>query len=267
MSARESVQIRVGLFVFAGVFLAMIIIFLLGGEKQLFSRQYALQAFFEDISGLRIGAPVQLAGVRVGVVDRIRFSRELGEKKVQARLSIEKEFQERIRRDSLATINTQGLLGDKIVSISVGSPDQEVLKNGDLIVTEERPSLFAIAEKGGAIMENINRAARSVTKVLEEVEKGEGLLHTLVYESKEKPVAADFSAMARELSVASRELREVLQKVNRGEGTIGALLADQSLYDDLRRLFGKLERNRLLRSIIRGRIRDLGLEKAGSKDP
>jgi len=267
MQSRESQQIRVGIFVFAGVFLAMVIIFLLGGEKQLFKRQYTLVSSFKDISGLRPGAQVLLAGVGVGMVDRIAFSEALGDKKVEVRLAVNKEYQERIRRDSIAAINTQGLLGDKIVVISLGSEAEEILKDGDVIQSEERPSLFTIAEKGGAIMDNVNNAAKAVTHILGEVEKGEGLLHTLIYETEERPVARDFSQMAKELRVASRELREVLQRINRGEGTVGALVADPSLYYDLRRLFGKLERNRLLRHVIRSRIRDLEMEKIDSDSP
>ncbi len=261
MEPRESIQIRVGLFVFAGVFLAMILIFLLGSEKQLFKRQYALTAFFQDISGLRVGAQVQLAGLNAGMVDRIALAPELGDRKVQIRLSIDKAFQERIRRDSIATINTQGLLGDKIVSVSLGGADEEILKDGETIKSEERPSLFSIAEKGGAIMENINKAAKAVTGVLDEVEKGKGLVHTLIYESEDRPVGRDFAELAANLRDASKDLRQVLRKVNKGEGTIGAFLTDPSLYYDLRRLFSKVERNKILMHVIRSRVRDLELEK------
>ncbi len=248
---RESHQVRVGIFVFAGVFLAMIIIFLLGGEKQLFKRQYSLTAYFADISGLRVGAQVQLAGVNVGFVEKIAFSQILGEKKVESRLSINREYQERICRDSIASINTQGLLGDKIVAISLGSSEEEVLKDGEIISSEERPSLFTIAEKGGAIMENINNAAKSISRILEPMDKG--------------GVGKNFAEIASELRTASKEIREITQKINRGEGTIGALVTDPSLYEDVRRLFGKLERNRLLRSIIRSRIRDQNLQNTSKE--
>lgn len=265
MEHHDSSQMRVGLFVFAGVFLAMVAIFFLGSNKQLFKRQYNLTTTFEDISGLRVGGQVQLAGLVVGMVDRISFAQVLGDKKVQVRLNINKEFQERICSDSLATINTQGLLGDKIIFISPGNPDKSVLQDGDFLPSEERPSLFTIAEKGGDIMDNINKASKELIQVLQEIEKGDGLLHTLVYESKSRPVGQDFSETAKELKVASKELKEILQKVNRGEGTIGALLADPSVYNDIRRLFGKLERNNLLRHVIRSRIRDLELEKSIQK--
>lgn len=264
MISHESTQVKVGIFVFTGVFLAMIIIFLLGGKNQLFERQYSLQTSFENISGLRVGAQVQLAGLQVGTVDQIALGEDLGEKKVWVRLSINKSFQDRLRKDSIAAINTQGLLGDKIVSIGLGSPDQEVLKDGDILASEERPSLFSMAEKGGAIIGNIDKAAKAITRVVDQVEEGEGLLHTLLYEEKDKPVAHDFAQMAGELSRASHEIREITQKINRGEGTIGALLADPSVYNDIRRLFGKLERNSLLRNVIRSRIRDLEMEKSAS---
>ncbi len=260
--SHESTQVKVGIFVFSGVLIAMVIIFLLGGKNQLFERQYSLQASFQDISGLRVGAPVQLAGLRIGMVEKISLGEDLEEKKIWVSLAISKSFQNRIRADSVASITTQGLLGDKTVSISIGSPGNEILKNGEIIKSEERPSLFSIAEKGGAIMGNIDKAAKGVARLLEHVETGEGLLHTLIYEEEDKPVARDIAQMARELSLASREVRQIMQKVNRGEGTIGALLADPSVYNDIRRLFGKLERNSLLRHVIRSRIRDLELEKS-----
>lgn len=267
MQPRESAPVKVGIFVFAGVFLAMAVIFVLGSEKQFFKRQYSLVAYFEDISGLRVGAQVQLAGLGVGMVERIALGQDLEDKKVRVRLSINKEFQDRIRKDSVATITTQGLLGDKFVSVSLGSPEKEILKEGDLLASEERPSIYSIAEKGGAIMDNIGKAAKSVSKVLDEVEGGKGLLHTLIYETKDRPVGADFAAMAEHLKFASRDLRHILQKVNKGEGTIGAFLTDPSLYYDIRRLFARVERNKILTHIIRSRVRDLELEEVSPASP
>ena len=113
-------------------------------------------------------------------------------------------------------------------------------------------------------MANINQAAKAVTRIVEETEKGNGLLHAMIYDSKERPMARDFSEMAHELSIASREFREIVERINRGEGTVGALISDPAVYDDIRRLFGRLERNKLLRHIIRSRLRDRDFEKDSS---
>jgi len=261
MNARESTPVKVGIFVFAGVFLAMTIIFMLGSEKQLFKRQYSLEASFKDISGLRVGAQVQLAGLNVGMVDGISFGHVLGDKMVHVRLSINKDYQDRIRKDSLASISTQGLLGDKFISLSLGTPDQEILKDGDVIASEEHASLFTIAEKAGNVIDSVDKASKSINKLLDEVSGGEGLLHTLIYETKERPVGANFAATSEEIKDASKDLRQILQKINRGEGTIGAFLQDPSLYYDIRRLFARVERNKILSHVIRSRIRDLEMEK------
>lgn len=256
-----STPIKVGVFVFAGVFLAMVVIFILGSEQQLFKRQYSLVTTFNDISGLRVGAQVQLAGLNIGMVENVSFPDDLGDKKVIVRLEVNKEFQDRIRKDSIAEINTQGLLGDKYISISLGTPPNEILQDGDALVSQEKTSFAEIIEKSGAFIDDLSKAAQSATEVLDEVREGEGLLHTLIYETEERPVGRDFAEITKELKGVSREMRQIVQKINKGEGTVGAFLQDPSLYYDIRRLFAKVERNKILTHVIRSRVRDLELEK------
>ncbi len=261
MSLRDSAQVRVGIFVFAGVFLAMATIFLLGGERQLFKRQYRLKANFTDISGLRVGAGVQLAGVNVGTVERIIFSPEINQKKIEVRLSISRDFQERIRQDSTVSIHTQGLLGDKIIFISVGSPNQPVLDDWAEILSADKGGLSNLAETGDDMIKDAQRAVQSLGRILTEVEKGHGLVHSLIYETDQQPMGRDFAELTSQLKEASRELNQILKKINKGEGTVGALLQDPSLYYDIRRLFSKVERNKILTHIIRSRVKDPDVAK------
>lgn len=264
MNKKESTPVKVGIFVFAGVFLAMLVIFLLGSEKQIFKRQYVLVTTFSDISGLRAGAQVQLAGLNVGMVDRISFARDLGDKRVEVRLAVNKEFQDRIRSDSTAMISTQGLLGDKYVSVSLGTPPNPVLQDGETLKTDEKQGFEAVIGKANKVMEKLDTGIDSVNGILKELQTGNGLLHSLIYETDERPLGRDFAATAAELKNMSRDLRQITSKINRGEGTVGAFLQDPSLYYDIRRLFARVERNKILTHIIRSRVRDLELEKSGS---
>ena len=279
MLDKEKTQIKVGMFVFAGLLLAMYAIFMIGGEKQLFEPQYKLITSFKDISGLRIGAPVQLAGLKVGFVDKIRFSTELTKKDIELTLRVNKKFQDRIRSDSVATINTQGLLGDKFVYISVGSENEPILNNGDVLEGKETASIYNLAEKGGEIMEDVKEASKSARKffedmylgkedvramlrsmknIINEMEKGEGLIHAMVYDPKGKEVVSDIAAsmqmlrdvigraneddikngevsgILKNIRTASKDFKEVMEKVNSGEGTIGGLIADPAMHNDLR---------------------------------
>lgn len=299
MLDKEKIQIKVGIFVMAGLILAMYIIFMIGGESQLFRSQYTLKTTFKDISGLRVGAPVQLAGYKVGFVDSINFPKDLAKKEIELSLKIDKKFQDRIRSDSTATINTQGLLGDKFIYISVGSLEQPVLNNKEGLIAKDTVSIFNLVEKGGEIMDDVREASHSARKffedmytskedvrsilhsmksVIQQAENGEGLLHQLLYDPKGKEVVkklassmdsldsimsradetdkktGEVSGMLKDLRIASKEFKELVQRINRGEGTIGGLVNDPAMYNDMRSLFGRANRNKLLKSVVRSTL-------------
>ncbi len=261
MYSRESTSIKVGIFIFSGLFLAMAVIFILGGQKQLFKRHYELTTSFKDISGLRVGAPVLLAGVSVGMVDEIGIAPDPNKKEVLIYLTVNRQFQDRIRQDSRASLSTQGLLGDKFVLISLGDQAQRKLEDGEFIPSVEGASVNAAVEKFTKVADVAEETIQTLKRLFHEVETGNGLIHDVIYETPDRALAANVSAATRELKTASKELSRILQKINRGEGTIGALMTDPSVYNDIRRLFARVERNKILSHVIRSRARDLELEK------
>jgi phospholipid/cholesterol/gamma-HCH transport system substrate-binding protein len=293
-------ELRVGLFVFVALLLGMITLFQVGSQREMFANQYTLYANFQDISGLRIGASVQLAGLDVGFVDDIRFPKDILIREITVVMRINKKYQERIRADSVATVNTQGLLGDKFIYISVGSEDQAVLKDKGVIKSKETVSIFALAEKAGDIMDNISEAAkainsmlksvegekegdfkasiRSLRKSIEQIEKGKGVLHALIYDPKGEKIISDLgdtissikditagisedtkektAGLVSNLRRASADLKEIMGSIRRGEGTLGMLIRDPALYNDLRTLLGRANRNALMKSVVRATLRE-----------
>lgn len=296
MVTQRITDFRVGLFVTAGLLLAMAVIFMLGGEDRLFERHYTIYANFESVSGLRIGAPVQVAGLRVGYVDNIKVPKTLQERMMTVVMRIRSRYQALIRGDSMATIETQGLLGDKYIYVSMGSEAQPVIADKGIVPSEETASIFALADKAGAIMDDIGKAADSLTEMLssvkgtkgegdlkasiksirttlEQIEKGKGLLHAVIFDPKGERAISDLaetlaatrdiatgadkkgaSGLITNLRAASVDLKQILDQIRRGEGTLGKLVTDPALYDDLRSLFGKANRNKLLRAVVRTTI-------------
>lgn len=313
MPRKGLTEFRVGVFVVAGLVLAMMIIFMIGGEHRLFERHYTLYANFDDISGLRVGAPVQLAGMQVGYVDKIVLPKDMEARHMTVVLKVQRQYQERIRQDSLATIETQGLLGDKFIYISMGSEAQAVIADKGIIASKETTSIFSLADKAGSIMDDIRGASDSIAELLgtvkekkgdgdlkatiksirntvEQIEKGKGFAHALIYDSKGEQTMSDiadtvrairdiasgakqsskgeFGGFVTNLRQASLDLKQILEQVKRGEGTLGKLVSDPSLYDDLRGLFGRVNRNRLLRAVVRSTIsendKQLGVEQSST---
>jgi phospholipid/cholesterol/gamma-HCH transport system substrate-binding protein len=293
-------EVRVGIFIVVSLLLVMIVLFQVGGQHEMFQRQYIIYTNFQDISGLRIGASVQLAGLNVGAVDDIRFPKELLKKEITVVLRIHRKYQDRIREDSVATINTQGLLGDKYIHISVGSESSPLIPDRGIISSRETTSIFALAEKAGTIMDDISQASKtvadmfktvegekggdlkasiqSIRKSLEQIEKGKGLLHAIIYEPKGEEIISNLAetmktvkdissgmelegkqktaGLITNLRHVSEDLREITGSIRRGEGTMGMLVRDPGLYNDLRTLFGRVNRNVLLKAVVRATLRE-----------
>jgi phospholipid/cholesterol/gamma-HCH transport system substrate-binding protein len=268
-------EFRVGIFVTVGVLLAMMIIFMLGSESRFFHRQYTIYANFDDISGLRAGAPVQLAGVKVGHVDGIKVPKDLEMKEITVVMRINRKYMKRIRMDSSASIETQGLLGDKFIYVTMGSETEPIIPNKGIIQSKTTKSIFALGDKAGDIMDNISDASKAIKDMLEQVEDGEGLMHALIYDPKGEQIVGDLAHAMRavrdvvqqadeegtagilvNMRKASADLRSILASVRRGEGTLGKLVTDPTLYNDMRALFGRANRNVLLRSVVRSTIEE-----------
>lgn len=248
-------QIQVGMFVVVGLMLLMTVIFLLGSEKRLFERQYTLVSHFEDISGLRLGAPVQLAGINVGTVENILFDDQIVKKNVKVIMKISTRFKDRIHEDSVASIVTQGLLGDRMVSVTVGSPEKKVLEGGDELMAVSPTGFTELMTKGDELVNNVNKVAKNVNALLEEVKEGKGALHELIYNPKGGQMVDDAGLVASNLKEVTHNASQISGKINRGEGTIGALVNDPSLFNDMKTLLGKANRNKLIKAVIRETLR------------
>src|SRR4051812_28504100 len=122
MKIHHGDTLRAGVFVLLGVIVFTFAIFALGQKSGLFTRRTTLYVSFSDISGMTVGTPVRLAGLEVGSVAELSFPAELDQKRTLVRLVVQTKYMNRIREDSRAFIGSNGLLGDKIVNISMGDP-------------------------------------------------------------------------------------------------------------------------------------------------
>jgi phospholipid/cholesterol/gamma-HCH transport system substrate-binding protein len=244
----RATKLRVGIFVLVtlGVFLA--VIYMLGARARLFEARFTVFAEFTEVGGLQEGATVRLAGVQIGRVARVELPAQPGGK-VRVAMRIAKQFADRIRKDSEARIQTQGLLGDRIVEITVGSaataavPAGQTLRSRDpveisnvigesagvvrsvAVLSENLRQVAEQFQKSG-VMDELGDTVRSARKVAEQVgriadraEKGPGLAHTLIYE---EPIAL---RRANDLITGAQA---IIARVERGEGALGALTSAES---------------------------------------
>jgi len=143
------IKLRVGIFVFFLLLLFIAFVLTIGTQTHLFEERYTLRAAFRDVQGLTVGAPVRLAGLTIGVVQGVTFSSDAADPRVHVGVTIDREFQPRIREDSEATIGTVGLVGDKVFEITVGSDTAGILQSGEFLETKEPVDFARLMAQGG----------------------------------------------------------------------------------------------------------------------
>lgn len=275
MIDEKTLHVRVGIFVTAGILLAMVIIFMIGSERAWFESKYRLYSTFSDVSGVGPGAAVSLAGMRIGSVARVHFPEDLERKEVIVELQLARDFQDRIRADSEASIVTQGLLGDKQVIITVGGAEAEPLKDGEHIQSKAAGDFASIGKNASELIVDVSDVMKEFKTALDNAKEGKGVLHALLYDPEGGELISDISAGVRSfrrlahrfekedvgramanLEQASRDIKIITGQIRRGEGTVGGLLTDASIYNDLRSLFGRANRNVVLKGVVRSMLRE-----------
>lgn len=248
--------VRAGLFIAFGIALALLVVFVIGKERNLFDEENTYTGAFENVDGLQFDSPVRLGGVTVGRVTSIKFGSDLGDKRIIVTMEVVKKYEERIRKDSVARITNRGVLGDKAVDISIGSPDQAVMKDKAELVTGSSGDISSILKATGEIIDNtvnitrdlktgvasytnpqmvgdVAEVLKSAKNIMHEVEGGKGVLHMLVYDkgvtNDVKAVLTQVSASAVKLDSAINRVDGLLADVKQGDGTLHALIYDKQV--------------------------------------
>ena len=221
-------EIWAGTFVLAALLLFGLFIWVLGSERQIFARQGDYYVSFSDVKGLSEGAPVRLGGLTIGRVSKISFAPSYKIPLIWVTLLINDQYRERIRTDSLVTIETQGLLGDRFVNISMTGSGLE-LKPGSNLKSQEPADISEVLAKAGVIVDNttkisenvskylgtgkedllsdLSKSAKSLTDILTQIQSGDGVLHKLIYQEHEQGTVENLAKTAQDLSAVAHELR------------------------------------------------------------
>lgn len=230
----RKLQVKVGAFVVGTLLLAVGMLFLLGEKKQVFESRATLTARFERIEGLVEGAPVRLAGVNVGTVSRVGFAHDPYDPRVVVKFEVSKDALARMHTDSIARIGSQGLLGDKIIEISVGTPGREQPTTGSELATVEPADFDRLMAQAGKILEraqevavNVQRASdaladpktieslqgslRSAHHLLLAAEKGPGLAHAIFYDPR---TAHDARQLVSRVDRLAEHVDEGVEKID-----------------------------------------------------
>jgi phospholipid/cholesterol/gamma-HCH transport system substrate-binding protein len=193
---------RLGAFIVATLAILVVGVFIIGGKQYLFSSTYQLKAQFDNVVGLDAGGDVRVGGVHSGTVRNIVLPHKPGEK-VTVIMDLGKSTHEIIKQDSVATIETEGLLGNQFLAISFGSAGSGNVRDGDLIKSQPPLEMADLFQKTSDILDSSQQAIQNATR-------------------------------------ATANLDSISAKIDRGQGTAGALVNDKALYTNLEQTSGAM---------------------------
>jgi phospholipid/cholesterol/gamma-HCH transport system substrate-binding protein len=228
-------EIKVGLLFLSALLVLSVGVFLVGERSHLFSFKNRYFVRFETVSGLSEGNPVQLNGVTVGRVERIVLPERVDEKLLTVWIAVDRRYVDRVRQDSLGRIKTLGLLGDKYVEITSGSPDSTQIPAGGEIPTAPATDVDKLIASGGDVVDNVVAISYSLRIILARMEAGEGILGELTTDN-------EAGRRAKEALVATLDsIQQIGSKIERGEGTLAQLINDDRLVEQLNRTLKRAE--------------------------
>jgi phospholipid/cholesterol/gamma-HCH transport system substrate-binding protein len=216
-------QVKVGIFIIVAILLAVGGILMMGDQIKFFAPKGKISVVMTDVAGLKKGAPVWLAGVGVGIVTDIRFHAPARNNDVEMVLQVDRESLKKIGKDSVITVKTRGLMGEKYVDITPSRLNGEQAEH--LLYGTPVARLDDVMQKAGSAFDRLNG-------LMDKMERGEGSLGRFTRDPK----------LYDNLVVLTGELHSFASSVNQGEGTLGKLSKSDEPYNRLLSLLENADR-------------------------
>lgn len=259
---------KLGLFIFIGSFLIVLSIFTIGNKDSIFVDTVTINSKFENVEGLKTGAPVRLSGFTIGSVSNIVLSGDsLGT--VIVTMNIEKTLHHFIRLDSEASIVTEGLVGKKVVAIQPGSPSLAIVGEGSFLKSKTPLNITQVIEDTQAIIVYVRDLTKDLADIVHKVNEGDGSIGKLVNNNELYEAAVDITISAQtslntitekmdeiaglivttnntaskvfsDIDTSMVAIKNIVKRVEQGKGSIGKMISDTDSYDSIKVMVANL---------------------------
>lgn len=220
--------IAIGVFVIGGLLLFAVALFEIGDRRLLFAREFTVDAAFTEITGLQPGAPVRVGGMAAGEVVSIGIPASPSGRFV-VRMRVREALQGLVRTDSVASIQTDGFVGNRFVRISAGSETAEVLADGGTIPGREPFDFNDVLQRASNAVDEISATVRDLREGVEQVlttidETARNANHVFA------TIAPDIETITGSSARLAEDASRIAAGIREGRGTLGRLVNDDEIY-------------------------------------
>ncbi len=225
-------QLKVGLTVVAASITLGVLIFLMSGTGGIFTKKIQLKSYFDNANGLRVGAPVRLAGVDIGNVTRIRVVQDRTKQRtpVEVIMKVNTRYSFNLRKDSLTLLSTAGVLGETYIDIDSSQSKAPQAVEGDVLPSREVPDFSDMVRSGQGTLQNMDALLKRLDRIIAFVESGQGSVGKLIYDP----------TLYNRLAATVNEFQGLVNQVAQGQGTVGKLFSDDELYEKANAMVDKM---------------------------
>lgn len=233
MDQETSNTIRLGVFVTLGIILFMTAIYLIGSKNNIFSSTFQVTALFKEVNGLRGGNTVRFRGIDIGTVTDVRV---INDSSVMVTMAIEDEIKKNLKKSDMASIGTDGLMGNTLINIRTGNLPAGTIEEHDTLKSVQPVPLNEIVDKLQVSNNNIaviTEELKKTTKKINDKNSITNLLSDSLIKKNIEQTILHIKISSTNFSRVSSDLSKIVKNIKNGKGTMGAVLMDTTLGKEL----------------------------------
>jgi len=225
-------QLKVGITVIVASVTLGFLLFLMSGTAGLFTPRLTVKSYFDNAEGLRVGAPVRLSGVDIGNVTKISIVHDKPLTPVEVTVKVSTKYGFGLRRDSVTSLETAGVLGETFLDIDSSQAVGPQLQDGDTLPTQVHPDFNQVVRASQSTLQNMDALLKRADRILAFAESGKGSLGKLIYDP----------LLYNRFSDTVAECQKIVAQVGNGEGSLGRLISRNDAYDKFIATLDKMDK-------------------------
>lgn len=239
MANQSENNIKLGAFVLAGLLALIFALYMIGQNRSLFGSNFEVRARFTNVNGLIAGNNVLFSGIQAGTVKDIKI---LNDTSLEVIMRIDNKIKPFIRKNALASIGTQGLMGDKVINILPGKGVQPLIEENDLIETRKISNTDEILETLSKTSNNIADISESLKNTVSQLNKSAAwsLINNKALKNNIESTLKNLEQTSANTSEMTRGLDDLVLRIKHGKGNLGLLMKDTALAYNLSEAISKI---------------------------
>ncbi len=224
----NSQKIKTGIFTLIGIILFVLGIFVIGSKKNMFGDTFLIYGTFKNVGGLNVGNNIRFAGITVGTVEDIQI---VSDTVIRVDMLMKGKVREFLKTDAVATIGSDGLMGDKLITITSGTSNQTaLLREGSQIKTNNPVDFDKVIGTFTNVADNANIITTELAGMAVQIRKGNGTISKLLYTDD---LSRSLEGTAYNAQRLTSSLADITAHVKSGKGSMGNLLYTDTLSTNL----------------------------------